>query len=318
MSKQNSSSATPPSSSTLKRKRSNIIESSSEDSDDGQLGLRNFTSSAVSDLPSFSSLPSTDAPFPAAYTSSSKQKPRHRLLDQNGRPIKKSKLENASCRDLVQAFRGKFNVTTIPTVDEILTTVACVIPSAEFELYSSWFSSSHRPATVDNVLQSESYLTANRSPNIELYLRAVDKRREHDLGRNHTAPAVFWMLMAAILIEHSCSDKFVCTEESFREFEREFPILIAKAKEYNRMTNFHRYLHKAHTFLQVLFKLIPLNGFLEVCLLIVSCLEARGKHHQRSGRNRPFPARAYRYLIERIGEKPDIDPELLAEFEVDE
>lgn len=291
--------------------------SSSEDSEteSNLSGLlhESVSGSSASNLEASSS--STNASFVSAYISTSKQLPRHRLLDQHGLPIKKAKLENDSCRDLVSVFAGRMDIDRLPSADEIVAIVLPVIPQTEKDIYTSWISPAHRPATIENVLQSATHLLENNQPNIDHYLRAVNKRREHDLGRNHTAPAVFWMIMTTLLMEHSYPDQFSRKEDSFLGFEEKFPILINKARSYKRMPNFHLHLHKASIFLEILFKLIKADGFLEVCLLIVSCLEGRGKHHQRSGSNRPFPARAYRYLIEKTGGKTDVEPTLLDEFE---
>lgn len=291
--------------------------SSSEDSEieSNLSGLRRKRDrgSSASNLEASSTC--ANASFVSAYISTSQQRPRHRLLDQDGLPIKKSKLENDSCRDLVSIFAGRMDIDRLPSADEIVAIVLPVIPQTEKDIYTAWISPAHRPATIENVLQSASHLLENNQPNIDHYLKAVNKRREHDLGRNHTAPAVFWMIMTALLMEHSYPDQFIRKEDSILGFEETFPVLINKARSYKRMPNFHLHLHKASIFLEILFKLIKADGFLEVCLLIVSCLEGRGKHHQRSGNNRPFPARAYRYLIEKMGGKADVEPSLLNEFE---
>lgn len=301
------------------RKRTHSLLSASDDSDIMPLPLNSSDGPLFEPIPpssSSSSMIHAAPPIPITYICTSKQKPRHQLIDQHGAPIKKTKLENDACRDLVKAFNGRISPTIIPSADHILATVAHIIPNTELSIYASWLSPEQRHISIQNVMESVEYRQTHRSPHIEHYLRAVDKRREHDLGRNHAAPAVFWMLMTSLLMEHSYPQNFTCDDTSFQEFAKQFPVLITKAREYSRMTNFHVHLHKAHTYLTKLFQLITLNGYLEICLLIVSCLEARGKHHQRSGTNKPFPFRAYRYLIEKTGNKPDIDIELLNEFEV--
>lgn len=230
--------------------------------------------------------------------------------------VKKTTRENESCRALVGAFFETFPDTSrIPTAVEILFTVRDIISDNEFEIYSSWLSPDHRATTVDNVISARAILSETGSSDVTLYRRVVDKRREHAAGRNHTAPAVFWMLSTSLLYEYEHQGDMAIHHDAYATFRGHLPRLVVAAEAYDRITGFHLILHRAYIFLRTLFQLIPVHGYLEVSLLIVSCLEGRAKHHQRSGGNRAFPSRAYRYLIERLGEKADRDASLAAEFD---
>lgn len=297
--------------STQKRGRDQLTERKQQEdtSDDSEEGLARRTRARMSyrtaSSNSFSTF-NTEESDELAYES---------MVDKDGRVIKKAKRENDSCKALVQAFQGRTIMETLFSPDEVLNIVRDIIPKSERDIYTSWLTPAHRTTTLENVLESRSFLSTQKATNTDHYLKAVDKRREHTLGRNHTAPAIFWILMTSILYESQQLGSFMLPADSFARFEIHFPRLCLAAANYKRIRDFHLHLHRSFVFLEVLFELITVQGYLEICLLVVSCLEGRGKHHQRAGTNRTFPARAYRYLIEKVGGKDDIDADLAAEFD---
>lgn len=187
-----------------------------------------------------------------------------------------------------------------------------LIPQKEIKRWIHALKPENRPDLMQRIRRAFESRGIVHSAFYDDFLSQRHRIDQHKSGRKHTMPAVFYLMAAAIL----CEDREIYAplaldplelslqEQLREEFHSRYSQTLLSEKV-SRMHAKHPHLKSAlflcYRFLHPLMELLPLKGHLEVLLLIVSCLEGRGVHHQRSGKNLSFPAKCYRILLETMG-----------------
>lgn len=237
----------------------------------------------------------------------------------------KNKRYLEECRVTYQAFRSPVAVPNkVFTPEELLNllTENKVIPQLEIDEWSRQLHPENRSNVLNRIYEAERYYKSYGKVDPDFYDSFLGKRYridQHKLGRYHSMPAVFYMMMAAILYDARLANSNPLTQEQQKAFEDQYSqtLLSGKvSKQHARHTHLKPALLLCFQFLTCLLSFLPLDGHLEILLLIASCIEGRGVHHQRSGKKLSFAAKCYRVLLETMGPNGKSFEQLAAELPI--
>lgn len=237
----------------------------------------------------------------------------------------KNKRYLEECRVTYQAFRSPAAVSNkVFSPEELLNILAekNVIPQLEIDEWSSWLHPENRWNVLNRIYTAERYYEDHGKVDPDFYDSFLGKRYridQHKLGRYHSMPAVFYMMMAAILYDARLANSNPLTQERQKAFEDQYSRTLLSGKvsrQHARHTHLKPALLLCFQFLTCLLSFLPLDGHLEILLLIASCIEGRGVHHQRSGKKLSFAAKCYRILLETMGPKGKSFEQLATELPI--